>query len=282
MDVDSVLEIVEKHASDRGAVMAILEEVQAKYGYLPADAIRTVAERTGRSLVDIYGIATFYRFFRLQPRGKHLCSVCVGTACHVRGAPVVKQEFEHRLGVKAGDTTPDREFTLETVNCLGACALGPIVVVDGSYFSNVSRTKVGGVIEQAREGRQAIDPAKDERVFALEVRCPRCNHTLMDASEPLAGHASVSLTIVAGSTTGKLRLSAMYGCYGFKGPDGLADGVVVRMYCPHCAGELRGVSACPECDAPFVPLLVEGGAILQTCSRLGCPGHMLDLSGVNY
>jgi len=282
MELDSVLEIVEKHAADRGAMMTILEEVQAKYGYLPVDALKAVAERTGRSLVDIYGIATFYRFFRLQPRGKHLCSVCVGTACHVRGAPVVKQEFEHRLGVKAGETTPDREFTLETVNCLGACALGPIVVIDGSYFSNVSRTKVSHVIDQAREGRHKVDPAKDERVFPLEVRCPRCNHSLMDASAPLGGHASVALTVLAGSRTGRLWLSAMYGFYAFQSTDGFADGMVVRMFCPHCAGELSGMSTCPECAAPFVPLLVEGGAILQMCSRLGCPGHLLDLSGVNY
>ncbi|MBE3072898.1 MAG: NAD(P)H-dependent oxidoreductase subunit E, partial [Acidobacteria bacterium] len=242
MERDSVLEIVNRHEADRGAMITILEEVQKKYGYLPVDALKLVAERTGRPLVDIYGIATFYRFFRLQPRGKHLCSVCVGTACHVRGAPVVEQEFEHRLGVKPGETTPDREFTLETVNCLGACALGPIVVIDGSYSSNVSRTKVGRIIDQAREALQTVDPAKDERVFPLDVRCPRCNHSLMDPSQPLGGHASVALTIAVGSTAGKLRLSAMYGFYAFKSADDLTDDTVVRMFCPHCAGELRGVS----------------------------------------
>jgi NADH-quinone oxidoreductase subunit E len=282
MELECVQEIVDRHAAHRGAMMAILEEVQATYGFLPADALRAVAERTGRSLVDIYGIATFYRFFRLQPRGKHLCSVCVGTACHVRGAPVVKQEFEQRLGVRAGETTPDREFTLETVNCLGACALGPIVVIDGSYFSNVSRTKVGGVIAQARQGGHRVDPAKDERVFPLEVRCPRCNHSLMDAGVPLGGHASAALTVLAGSRTAKLWLSALYGFTAFRSTDGFTEGTVVRVFCPHCAGELSGVSMCLECGAPFVPLLVEGGAILQTCSRLGCRGHLLDVGGVSY
>jgi NADH:ubiquinone oxidoreductase subunit E len=282
MELDSVREIVGKHAGDRGAMMSILEEVQAKYGYLPAEALRTVAEQTGRPLADIYGIATFYRFFRLQPRGTHLCSVCLGTACHVRGAPVVRQEFEQRLGVKAGDTTPDREFTLETVNCLGACALGPIAVIDGSYFSNVSRTKVGSVIDQARRGWDTIDPATDERMFPLEVRCPRCNHSVMDASVRLGGHASVGVAALAGTRTGRLWLSALYGFSAFQSPDGFAEGTVVRMFCPHCAGELRGVSVCLECGAPFVPLLVEGGGILQTCSRLGCPGHLLDVGGVNY
>ena len=93
--------------------------------------------------------------FSLKPRGKHVCTVCVGTACHVRGAPAIAEEFQTRLGIDAGETTPDKEFTLLTVNCLGACALGPIVVLDGQYFSNVSTTKVPQVIEQGRLGVRA-------------------------------------------------------------------------------------------------------------------------------
>src|SRR5690606_22695369 len=104
---------------------------------LPEQALREVADATGRPLVDVYGVATFYRAFSLKPRGKHVCTVCLGTACHVRGAPAVVSAFEKRLAVKAGETTSDEEFTLETVACLGACALGPIVVADGHYFSNV-------------------------------------------------------------------------------------------------------------------------------------------------
>ena len=135
-----------------GALIAVLEEVQNEYGYLPEDALRAVADQTGRSLVDIYAVATFYRSFSLSPRGRHVICACLGTACHVRGAPMVVEEFERRLGVKVGETTPDGEFTLETVNCLGACALGPIVVVDGRYFSNVDTAKVKGILRDVRAG----------------------------------------------------------------------------------------------------------------------------------
>lgn len=152
-----ILKILEKHNEDRGALIAILEEIQAEYGYLPQEALRTVADRTGRSLVDVYGVATFYRSFSLQPRGKHLISVCLGTACHVRGAPMVIEEFERQLGIRADETTPDREFTLETVNCLGACALGPIVVVDGDYFRNVNTRTVRQILEKARARLDRIE-----------------------------------------------------------------------------------------------------------------------------
>ncbi len=137
---DSVIvrRILNKHNGKRGALISVLEDIQNEYGYLPESAMRLTADEMGVSLVDLYGVATFYRSFSLKPRGRHVISVCLGTACHVRGAPMVVQEFERQLGIRAGDTTPDMEFTLETVNCLGACALGPIVTVDGRYFSNVS------------------------------------------------------------------------------------------------------------------------------------------------
>ena len=155
-----------------------------------------VAEKTGRSLTDVYGVATFFRSFSLQPRGKHVCLVCLGTACHVRGGPVIAEEFTRALGVKPGETTPDRDFTLETVNCLGACALGPIVVVDGHYFSNVSPVKVKEILEQARNGLDRVDVTTDQRIFPVEVSCPRCNHSLMDADHPVDGHPSIRVTRV--------------------------------------------------------------------------------------
>ena len=145
-----VLPILHGHNGRRGGLIAILEEVQRYYGYLPEQALRAVARRTGRSLVDVYGVATFYRSFSLKPRGRSLISVCLGTACHVRSAPMIAEEFERRLGIRAGETTADGEFTLETVNCLGACALGPIVVVNGKYFSNVTTGQVRRILKKAR------------------------------------------------------------------------------------------------------------------------------------
>src|SRR4030042_858709 len=111
--MSEIARIIEKRSGERGELIAILEDIQAKYSYLPEDALRTVAEKTGRSLVDIYGVATFYRWFSLKPRGTHLLTCCVGTACHVRGAPKVAEELERELGITAGDTTADGRFPLE-------------------------------------------------------------------------------------------------------------------------------------------------------------------------
>lgn len=146
--------IAEKHGKQRGALIAMLGEIQEKYGYLPEKALRSLSEATGRSLVDIYGVATFYRSFSLHPRGRHLVVACLGTACHVRAAPRIVAELERQLGVNAGGTTSDGEFTLETVACLGACALGPIVVMDGKYFSKVEPSKVKPILESAVAGRR--------------------------------------------------------------------------------------------------------------------------------
>ena len=149
---EAIRRILEQHEGARGALIAILEEIQARYGYLPAAALQAVCNETGHSLVDVYGVATFYRSFSLTPRGRHLICVCQGTACHVRGAPVIVEELERQLGISSGETTPDHAHTLETVNCLGACALGPIVVVDGQYFSNVGTAKARLILKKAGAG----------------------------------------------------------------------------------------------------------------------------------
>lgn len=143
---NELMVLINRHKERSGGLIALLEDVQELYGYLPEPALRRVAEVTGRSLVDIYGVVTFYRCFSLQPRGRHHLCVCLGTACHVRNAPMVVEELERRLGIKAGATSPDGEFTLETVSCLGACALGPIVVADGTYHSKVDTGKVKSIL----------------------------------------------------------------------------------------------------------------------------------------
>ncbi|MBM3301718.1 MAG: NAD(P)H-dependent oxidoreductase subunit E, partial [Deltaproteobacteria bacterium] len=213
MKNDEILGIVERHQEDQGSLIAILQDIQARYNYLPAEALRIVADQTGRSLVDIYGLATFYRAFSLEPRGKHLVSVCLGTACHVRGAPRVADEVGRQLGIKSGQTTADKMFTLETVNCLGACALGPVVVVDGQYFSGVNASKVRGILEKVREGMDKIEIRADRRIFPVEVSCSHCNHGLMDADHPIDGYPSIRITQSFGQQHGWLRLSSLYGSY---------------------------------------------------------------------
>jgi len=147
-----ILRIIENHNGKLGGLMTILEDIQSEYGYLPEMSLRLVADETGVSLVDIFGVATFYHSFSLKPQGKHLACVCLGTACHVRGAAMVVEELERQLGIKVGQTTPDGEFTLETANCLGACAIGPVITVDGHYFSKVDTTKVKLILKKARAG----------------------------------------------------------------------------------------------------------------------------------
>jgi NADH-quinone oxidoreductase subunit E len=281
MESTGVFKILEKYDNKGDNLVAILEDIQSKYGYLPKDVLESVAEETGRSLVDIYGVATFYKSFSLNPRGEHLISVCLGTACHVRNAPMIVEEFERQLKINAGDTTEDREFTLETVNCLGACALGPIVVVDGRYFSNVDTIKVKRILKKAREGLDKITTKADERVFPVEVSCSRCNHSLMDSSHLIDGYPSIRITVTFGNVHGWLALSCLYGSYNVSSEYEIPPDTIANFFCPHCHSELLGASSCGECGAPMVPMIVRGGGIVQICSRSGCIGHMLDLDGVN-
>ncbi len=150
MDVqtDRVNAFIRKHQNQKKALIAILQDVQAEYNYLPQEALRQVSRSVGIPLIDVVGVATFFRAFSLKPRGRHVVTVCSGTACHVRGGPKILEEFERQLGVGAGETTTNRKFTLETVACLGCCAIGPVVVVDGDFHSQTSVRKVGAIIKQ--------------------------------------------------------------------------------------------------------------------------------------
>jgi len=279
-NADMVAAMIDRYRDQRGGLISILEGIQAKYGYLPENALRIVAERTGRALVDIYGVATFYKTFSLVPRGRHLCSVCMGTACHVRNAPAVAEEFQRHLGVQPGETTEDREFSLETVNCLGACALGPVVVVDGHYFPQVNTRQVGEILGKTRTGLDFVEVATDERVFPIEVFCARCNRSLMDHEHPIEGHPSVRVTISFGRKHGWLRLSSLYGSYTIESEDEIPENTIAHFFCPTCHAELAGATDCPLCGAPMVPLIVRGGGMVQICSRRGCTSHLLDVSGL--
>ncbi|MBW2148805.1 MAG: NAD(P)H-dependent oxidoreductase subunit E [Deltaproteobacteria bacterium] len=282
MNYENIVRIVESHNVDGDGLISILEDIQTKYGYLPENALRIVAKKTGRSLVDIFGVATFYRSFSLKPRGKHLVSVCLGTACHVRGAPAVAEEFKRQLGISAGETTSDNEFTLETVNCLGACALGPIVVVDGHYFSNVGTVKVKQILEKARVGLDEVEVNEDPRIFPLEVNCPHCNHSLMDPGHRIDGYPSIRVTISFRHKHGWLWISCLYGSDNFKSEGEIPLDTVVNFFCPHCHAELIGASNCAECNAPMVPMIVRKGGMVRICSRRGCKSHMLDLTSINF
>jgi NADH-quinone oxidoreductase subunit E len=277
IDTKDIISIVEKHNEDKGGLIAILEEIQAEYGYLPEKALRIVSDSTHRSLVDVYSVATFYRSFSLKPKGKHLVCACLGTACHVRGAPRIVDELEAQLGIRAGETTPDREFTLETVNCLGACALGPVVVIDGHYFSQVRKSRISQLLDEARMGFDKTEIGKDKRIFPLDVNCPHCNRSLMDKTFTIDGYPSIKVTISFNHEEGWLNLSCLYGSYNVSTELDVPVDAIVRFLCPHCRVEVPSTSDCAMCGAPMVPMLVNGGGIVKICSRRGCKNHMLDL-----
>jgi len=128
-------------------LVGILQDIQAEYNYLPKEALVEVGQGLDIPLTQVYSVASFFKAFSLKPRGRHLINVCLGTACHVRGAVRILDEIERRLGIKAGETTKDLKYTLETVNCVGACALGPIVITDGEYSGQMKTDKVKNLLE---------------------------------------------------------------------------------------------------------------------------------------
>jgi len=142
MNVQRVDEIIDGYQADRTCTLAILQDVQAEYRYLPREAIIQTANRLGVTLGEVYRMATFFRAFSLEPKGEHTIRVCLGTACHVRGAVKVLDQLERSLGVKAGETTPDGKSSLEVVMCLGACALGPLVMADEEHHAEMTPAKV--------------------------------------------------------------------------------------------------------------------------------------------
>jgi len=147
-DKQKVKAILDRYQRDQSLLVSILQDVQAEYNYLPEDAIVEVSQGLEAPLTQVYSVATFFKAFSLTPRGRHLINVCLGTACHVRGAVRILETIERELGINARETTEDIKYTLETVNCVGACALGPIVIVDEEYSGEMTMEKVKPLLEK--------------------------------------------------------------------------------------------------------------------------------------
>lgn len=158
-----VTKIIQRYQAKKSKLLAILTDIQTKFNWLPPDAIELVAEKLCVPLIDVYGVASFYHAFSLNPRGKHIATVCSGTACHVRGAPIILDRIQTKLGIEPGCTTKDDQFTLETVNCLGACALAPIVLVDGHYYGQSTPQKVDAIFLQYRKKTKSVKKMKKKK-----------------------------------------------------------------------------------------------------------------------
>ncbi len=148
--VSDIRAILDRQQNGPSSLLAVMEEIQGHYRYLPREALIMVSERIPVPLSRVYSVATFYNGFNLKPQGRHRCQVCTGTACHVRGAMQVLDRLEFLLGIKSGETTEDMEYTVDTVNCVGACALGPIVLADGDYEGLMSLAKVDKLLKRIR------------------------------------------------------------------------------------------------------------------------------------
>jgi len=161
--------ILERYQRNPGQIIAILHDLQDRESYLPEEDLLYVAQELGIPASQLFHISTFYKAFSLKPRGKHQCNVCMGTACHVRGSPLLLEELERKLHIKAGESTPDMEFSLDTVNCVGACALAPIIMVDGEYYGNMPAAQMGKLLERIRSGAApAARRAKVKPVIAVQ------------------------------------------------------------------------------------------------------------------
>ena len=150
MDVMKIESILSKFPQPKGNLIAILHEIQNEYNYLPEEELRYVSKKTGVALSQVYSIATFYNRFSLKPKGKHQICVCLGTACHVKGAQKVMDALERSLEIGEGETTDNLEFSLEAVRCIGACSLAPAVVIDDEAYRKMTPKKMTKTLKRYR------------------------------------------------------------------------------------------------------------------------------------
>jgi NADH-quinone oxidoreductase subunit E len=164
-DIDSMLR---GFRPDRGNLIPILQEIQERHHYLAPPALQMVANHLKISTCEVYGVASFYNQFRFHPPGKHQIKVCLGTACHVRGGDIILENFERKLEIRAGETTPDREFSIDRVACVGCCALAPVAIVDDAVYGHMAPSKVEGLllgfkIEKERQERESKRSESDKQ-----------------------------------------------------------------------------------------------------------------------
>jgi NADH-quinone oxidoreductase subunit E len=156
MDFKAVDLVIDQHQEKRTALISILHEIQDEYSHLPEGALRRVASRLQMDLNDVYGVATFYKSFSLVPKGKHSITLCLGTACHVRGGPKILREVKKFLNIEPGQTTVDRKFSLNVVNCLGVCAIGPVMFMDGRFYGEMNSVKAKRIIEKLNKKKNGV------------------------------------------------------------------------------------------------------------------------------
>ena len=145
--MSELMSCIRAHKGEAGALMPVLHEAQNIYGYLPAEVQTVIAEELGVPLAEVYGVATFYSQFSLSPKGKHRISVCLGTACYVKGSDKVLEAIEKELRISCGECTPDKKFSIDSCRCVGACGLAPVMIVDGEVYGKLSPKDGAGILD---------------------------------------------------------------------------------------------------------------------------------------
>ncbi|QCX32501.1 NADH-quinone oxidoreductase subunit NuoE [Caloramator sp. E03] len=145
---EKALEIIKSYKEVKGGLMPVLQQIQNVYGYLPEDILKKVSEELNIPMTEIYGVATFYSFFSLKPKGEHIIRVCLGTACYVKGAQQIIDKLSEVLSVEVNDTTKDGKFTLEATRCLGACGLAPVMMIDSKVYGRLTPDDIPNIIKE--------------------------------------------------------------------------------------------------------------------------------------
>jgi len=148
MEISQMDNVIEQYGAKESALLAILQDIQAEEKYLPKEALEYVSQKMRIPLAQVFRLATFYNALSLKPRGRHKVDVCLGTACHVRGGGKILDKMERDLGIRVGETTKDKRFTLESVHCVGCCSLGPVAVIDGEVFGRLAQDKVPALLKE--------------------------------------------------------------------------------------------------------------------------------------
>lgn len=269
VDLERVDEIIDTYNADKRWLISILLEVQGENNYLPREALVRVAERLDVHLTKVYSVATFYKGFSLKPRGKHIINACLGTACHVRGGGGIVERVKRELDIDVDETTEDGQFTLETVRCLGACALGPVMVIDGEYYGKVSSNEVHRIIDSYKE-------EETHTLIQLKAGCLNCGKSLMDNTLKIDGVPSVRVGIEFEGKRVRLNLSSLYGSYHISSEHEIPIDEIVKFFCPHCNHDMTIGRICERCGAPMIAHKLINGGIIQICSRRGCKKHLLE------
>ena len=162
MDMTNIDKIIDRYDKQPAALLAIMQDVQDSERYLPKEAMQRISDALKVPITRVYRMATFFESFHLAPRGKHVCTVCMGTACHVRGAGRLVEQLERDLDIPSGATTNDLIFTIEEVNCVGACALGPLVIINGEYHGNMTSSSLQRVVKRIKKKEAKAAEAKGD------------------------------------------------------------------------------------------------------------------------